>query len=112
MMPLSALISVLITVALPPPNASRVTPFILRTVNFSPASVLTPEPLGKLNAFLADTRIGTTWYIRILARVALFSGLSNIARVPAGSLANAALVGAKTVMFLVVISGLANPAAL
>src|SRR6185437_10057776 len=39
----------------------------------------------------------TTWYVRILVSVALFSGLSRLSTVPAGSAANASLVGANTV---------------
>ena len=43
------------------------------------------------------TRPGTTWYLRIATSFALFSGFKRLSTVPAGSLAKAASVGAKTV---------------
>src|ERR1700728_1788146 len=39
----------------------------------------------------------TTWEVRILVRMVLFSGLTRVSTVPAGSLAKASSVGAKTV---------------
>jgi hypothetical protein len=40
---------------------------------------------------------GTTWYVRTVVSMALFSGFSSVSTVPAGRASNAALVGAKTV---------------
>jgi len=45
----------------------------------------------------AITLPGTTWYVSISCSIWIFSGLSSISTVPAGSLANAASVGANTV---------------
>src|SRR4029077_15822028 len=49
--------------------------------------------------FIADdiALAATTWQVRILVSCALFSGLSKVSTVPAGSLAKASLVGANTV---------------
>ena len=60
---------------------------------------------------LAIALAGTTWYVRIATSFSLFSGLSRSSTVPAGSLANASSVGAKTVNGPVPFSVSTSPAA-
>lgn len=88
--PLLALISVAVTLAsltmTPPLSALMVTCLPLTVaadVNFTTCAAVT---------FPA-----TTWQVSIAASFSLFSGLSRFSTVPAGSFANASLVGAKTV---------------
>ena len=72
-------------------------PFLL-TVTVLPSSILTFA--GRCNALsraaltLAPLM---TWYLRMRASCAMFAGFNKSVTVPAGSLANAASVGAKTV---------------
>jgi len=58
---------------------------------------LTVLALVSFTTSAAFTLPGTTWYVRMLASLALFSGFSSESSVPAGSFANAASVGANTV---------------
>ena len=46
---------------------------------------------------LARTLPATTWYVRTATSFSLFSGSNRLSTVPAGNLANASSVGAKTV---------------
>src|SRR5262249_11364403 len=75
-------------------------PFSL-AVKVQPPTVFTGcMPASSLIIFLmADDSAfaDTTWQVRILVSCALFSGFSRVSTVPAGSLLNAALVGANTV---------------
>jgi len=49
------------------------------------------------NTAVASKLPATTWYVKILAKVALFSGFKRLSTVPFGNLAKASFVGAKTV---------------
>src|SRR5471032_1637374 len=52
-----------------------------------------------------------TWYVNMLVKVALFSGLTRLSTVPAGRAANASFVGAKTVNGPLLFSVSTRPAA-
>src|SRR6201994_4706299 len=85
----------MVTVEEPPLASTIITesPDFL-TVSSSPSTVFSFLPSVRSDA---SSLPGTTWYVRILVRVALFSGLTRLSTVPAGSLPKAALVGANTV---------------
>jgi len=94
MTPFEAVMSVLTTLALFPCPSVSTTPLLsTAAVNDAPLTVLT----GPDCTSLAITVPGTTWYFRMAASFCWFSGFSSESSVPAGSLANASLVGAKTV---------------
>ena len=72
-------------------EATRLPPLTVFKVTDPPPSLMafTTAPALKLPA--------TTWYVKILAKVALFSGFNKNSTIPVGNFANASFVGAKTV---------------
>ncbi len=77
---------------LAPPIVSPLS--VARIASEPPWSVLAEVSFAAWSEY---TRPETTWYLRIAASFALFSGLSSDSTVPSGSAAKAASVGAKTV---------------
>ena len=92
MTPLEHSMSVVVTLA-----PSTMTPSLPTLMVISaPLTVGTLAP-SMVTTVLAITLPDTTWYVRMSVSFALFSGLMSSSTVPAGSLAKAASVGAKTV---------------
>ena len=92
MTPLEHSMSVVVTLA-----PSTMTPSVPTLMVISaPLTVGTLAP-SMVTTVLAITLPDTTWYVRMAASIALFSGLISSSTVPAGSLAKAASVGANTV---------------
>eukprot|EP00900_Chrysochromulina_parva_P018519 jgi/Chrpa1/26669/Chrysochromulina_OHIO_Genome00008204-RA len=92
MTPLVHSMSVVVTLA--PSTMTPSLPTLM--VTSAPLTVGTFAP-SMVTTVLAITLPGTTWYVRMAASLALFSGLRRSSMVPAGSLAKAASVGANTV---------------
>merc|ERR1719443_1920866 len=67
---------------------------VLKMCKFLPSTVATD---WKNLRSVDSTCSGSTWYVRMSASCALFSGFRSESRVPAGSAAKPSLVGAKTV---------------
>ena len=107
----------MLTIAVPPFSSVTITlePLVV-TTRASPLTVVSvarPLPaITRWTSAAASSLPDTTWAVRILVSVALFSGLSKVATVPAGSASNAALVGAKTVKGPGVFKVSTRPAAL
>ena len=84
---------------------SVLTTLALLAITFLPStSILIGAPWTDIailpSIFMTSAAIALelmTWYFRIEASLALFSGLRSISTVPSGSLANASSVGARTV---------------
>ena len=92
MTPLEHSMSVVVTLA-----PSTMTPSVPTLMVISaPLTVGTLAP-SMVTTVLAITLPETTWYVRMPVSLALFSGLMSSSTVPAGSLAKASSVGAKTV---------------
>jgi hypothetical protein len=92
----------MVTMAVPPLASVTITlPPLMVAVSVPPLAVfstaLPPPALMALMRAGPSILPGTTWYVSTLVSVALFSGLSSVSTVPAGSAAKAALVGANTV---------------
>ncbi len=69
-------------------------PFTRVKVSFFPSTVVRVSPSVRSSEVNLPA---TTWYVRISVRVFLFSGFRRFSTVPAGSFANASLVGPNTV---------------
>lgn len=90
MTPLEHSISALVTVA-----PLTTTPVVPSTSSASPETDAGLIFLPATSA--AITLLGITWSVRILVSFSLFSGLTSVSTVPAGSFANASSEGANTV---------------
>ena len=92
----------MVTVAMPPVSSVRVTMSPLTSaVSLQPPRVsITCLPPSSLIIFWTSAAMAlapTTWQVRILVSMSLFSGFSSVSTVPAGRASKAALVGANTV---------------